>query len=176
MEVNVTTWVDPYEPLNTSLPPLPPLPAPHTPSMTLTLPPTSPPFTTNTVTATSSHHPPSAPISHPPPLPNLTQPQQQPMATQQQIPQPPSMAPHLQQQPSVQQMQQSAIPAPSPAGTHYIHVSSPPTLSHMDMARPPHEGQLMTNLKLLLMLQYNTKIIMYIYLFCAVILDYICIY
>lgn len=28
-----------------------------------------------------------------------------------------------------------------PSHPQYIHVSSPPTLSHMDMARPPHEGQ-----------------------------------
>lgn len=28
---------------------------------------------------------------------------------------------------------------PQPSHTKYVHVSSPPTLSHMDMARPPHE-------------------------------------
>ncbi|XP_063868203.1 zinc finger protein 704-like isoform X3 [Scylla paramamosain] len=86
VEVNVTTWVDPCEPLVTPTAP-PATPPAHpvlgAPQKVLTIPPT-------TV-----------------------------------IPQPLGTT-----CPSV---------LPQPTSPQYIHVSSPPTLSHMDMARPPHE-------------------------------------
>lgn len=36
--------------------------------------------------------------------------------------------------------QSLAQPARGPLSSQYMQVSPPPTLSHMDMARPPHEG------------------------------------
>lgn len=86
VEVNVTTWVDPCEPL-----------------VTPTAPPATPP--THPVLAT-----PQKVLSIPP-----TTVTPQPLGAT---------------CPSV---------LPQPTSPQYIHVSSPPTLSHMDMARPPHE-------------------------------------
>ena len=70
-----------------------------------------------------------APSSPPQPQPTAVTPQTQ--ITPVGVPPPPQPQPPLGQS--------------QPAPPHYIHVSSPPTLSHMDMARPPHEGRCFFN-------------------------------
>lgn len=69
--------------------------------------------------------------SIPPPAPAMT------LTVAPTSPPPPQMA----TQPPMMITDAPSMPM-QPSHTKYVHVSSPPTLSHMDMARPPHEDPL----------------------------------